>query len=109
MIIAPVAELDLVIRETLAEVRKGIATARQKNQTNPATGLMADLPEFVDFEIVVVTEHQSSSFVRASGDGEAASSSIFESGSRSGSELQSSSGSEIQSGSEVESTSGSES
>ena len=52
MIIAPVAELDLVIRETLAEVRKGIATARQKNQTNPATGLMADLPEFVDFEIV---------------------------------------------------------
>ena len=70
MIIAPIAELDLVIRETLAEVRKGIATARQKNQTNPATGLMADLPEFVDFEIVVVTEHQSASLTRASSNGE---------------------------------------
>jgi len=68
MIIAPVDTLDVVIREALAELRKGIASARQKNQANPATGLMADLPEFVDFEIQVITDHQSSSFLRTASD-----------------------------------------
>lgn len=58
MIISPIADLDVVIRDTLREVRRGIATARSANQSNPATGLMADLPEFVEFEIQVITGHQ---------------------------------------------------
>jgi hypothetical protein len=58
MIIAPVADLDLIIRDTLREVRRGIATARSANQSNPTAGLMADLPEYVDFEIQVITGHQ---------------------------------------------------
>ena len=58
MIITPVADLDVVIRDTLRELRSGIAIARQKNQINPSAGLMADLPEFVDFEIQVITGHQ---------------------------------------------------
>ena len=58
MIIAPVADLDLVIRDTLREIRRGIATARSANQANPTAGLMADLPEYVDFEIQVITGHQ---------------------------------------------------
>lgn len=73
MIIAPAASLDLVIQETLAELRKGIASARQKNQNNPATGLMADLPEFIDFEIQVITDHQSSSFARTTSNDESTS------------------------------------
>ena len=58
MIIAPVADLDLVVRDTLREIRRGIATARSANQANPTAGLMADLPEYVDFEIQVITGHQ---------------------------------------------------
>lgn len=58
MIIAPVADLDLVIKDTLREIRRGIATARSANQANPTAGLMADLPEYVDFEIQVITGHQ---------------------------------------------------
>ena len=58
MIIAPVADLDIVIRDTLREVRRGIATARAANQANPTAGLMADLPEYVDFEVQVITGYQ---------------------------------------------------
>ena len=58
MIISPIADLDVVIRDTLREVRRGIATARSANQSNPTLGLMADLPEFVEFEIQVITGHQ---------------------------------------------------
>lgn len=58
MIISPVSDLDVVIRDTLKEVRRGIATARANNQSNPTLGMMADLPEFVEFEIQVITGHQ---------------------------------------------------
>jgi len=58
MIIAPISNLDVVIRDTLREVRRGVATARAANQADPTAGLMADLPEFVDFEIQVITGYQ---------------------------------------------------
>jgi len=58
MSVAAATDLDVVIRDTLREVRRGIATARSNNQQNPAAGMMVDLPEFVEFEIQVITGHQ---------------------------------------------------
>ena len=127
MIISPIADLDVVIRDTLREVRRGIATARSANQSNPATGLMADLPEFVEFEIQVITGHQILS--RDSSDSDSgtttdsdtntetgseattitANASESDSASGSGSKRQSRSGSGIQSGSGSRSSSASQS
>jgi len=58
MNIVPLAEVDGFIRTALTEVRKGVATARNNNQANPLNGIMVDLPEKIDFEMMVVTAYQ---------------------------------------------------
>lgn len=59
MNIVPLAEVDGFIRKALTEVRKGVATARNNNQANPLNGIMVDLPEKIDFEMMVITAYQS--------------------------------------------------
>lgn len=58
MNIVPLAEVDGFIRTALTEVRKGVATARNNSQANPLNGIMVDLPEKIDFEMMVVTAYQ---------------------------------------------------
>ena len=59
MTIVDLADLDTFIRDSLFEVRRGIANSRNATQSNPMLGVMVDLPEKVDFEIMVTTSHQS--------------------------------------------------
>jgi len=56
--IVPLDDVPTFLRDSLAIVRKGVATARSLNQSNPALGIMADLPEKVDYEIMVVSSSQ---------------------------------------------------
>jgi len=57
--IVNLSELDTFIRDSLFEVRRGIANSRNATQSNPLLGVMVDLPEKVDFEIMVTSAHQS--------------------------------------------------
>ena len=59
MTIVDLSELDTFIRDSLFEVRRGIANSRNATQSNPLLGVMVDLPEKVDFEIMVTSAHQS--------------------------------------------------
>jgi hypothetical protein len=59
MTIVDLSDLDTFIRDSLYEVRKGIANSRNATQANPMLGVMVDLPEKVDFEIMVTTAYQS--------------------------------------------------
>jgi hypothetical protein len=59
MTIVDLSDLDTFIRDSLYEVRRGIANSRNATQANPMLGVMVDLPEKVDFEIMVTTAHQS--------------------------------------------------
>jgi len=59
MTIVDLADLDTFIRDSLFEVRRGIANSRNATQANPLNGVMVDLPEKVDFEIMVVSGYQS--------------------------------------------------
>jgi len=56
--IVQLSELDDFLKDSLSIVRRGVASARNANQSNPALGIMADLPERVDFEVMVVSNHQ---------------------------------------------------
>ncbi|NBO26617.1 MAG: hypothetical protein EBU96_07490, partial [Actinobacteria bacterium] len=58
MNIVPLSEVDLFLRDSLFEIRQGIATARNNNQSNPLLGIMVDLPEKIDFEMMVISGHQ---------------------------------------------------
>lgn len=59
MTIVDLADLDTFIRDSLFEVRRGIANSRNATQANPLLGVMVDLPEKIDFEIMVTSAHQS--------------------------------------------------
>jgi hypothetical protein len=61
--IVQLSDLDDFLKDSLSIVRRGVANARNANQSNPALGIMADLPDKVDFEIMVVSNHQSLSRV----------------------------------------------
>lgn len=58
MTIVPLGDVPTFLRDSLAIVRRGVATARSLNQTDPSLGIMADLPEKVDYEIMVVSSSQ---------------------------------------------------
>lgn len=59
MTIVDLSDLDTFIRDSLFEVRRGIANSRNATQANPMLGVMVDLPEKIDFEIMVTSTHQS--------------------------------------------------
>ena len=58
MTIVQLSDLDDFLKDSLSIVRRGVANARNANQSNPALGIMADLPDKVDYEIMVVSNHQ---------------------------------------------------
>jgi hypothetical protein len=58
MTIVDLSDLDTFIRDSLFEVRRGIANSRNATQANPLLGVMVDLPEKIDFEIMVTSAHQ---------------------------------------------------
>ena len=58
MTIVDLSELDTFIRDSLYEVRRGIANSRNATQANPLLGVMVDLPDKVDFEIMVTSSYQ---------------------------------------------------
>jgi hypothetical protein len=58
MTIVDLTDLDTFIRDSLFEVRRGIANSRNATQANPLNGVMVDLPEKIDFEIMVTSAHQ---------------------------------------------------
>lgn len=93
MNIVPLAEADIFIRDTLFEVRRGIARSRNANQSNPLNGAMVDLPEKIDFEMMIISSYQDSSLARNStattllGKTDSASGATIESDRRSNSEL----------------------
>jgi hypothetical protein len=58
MTIVDLSDLDTFIRDSLFEVRRGIANSRNATQANPLLGVMVDLPEKIDFEVMVTTDHQ---------------------------------------------------
>lgn len=57
-LVVPLASSASVIENILFKVRRGIALSRNATQANPATGVMVDLPEKVDFEMTVLKSHQ---------------------------------------------------
>ena len=59
MTIVDISELDTFVRDSLFNVRKGIANSRNTTQSNPLLGVMVDLPDKIDFEIVVTSAYQS--------------------------------------------------
>jgi hypothetical protein len=59
MTIVGLSDLDTFIRDSLYEVRRGIANSRNATQANPLLGVMVDLPEKLDFEIAVTSGYQS--------------------------------------------------
>lgn len=63
-LVVPLASSASVIENILFKVRRGIAMSRNATQANPATGVMVDLPEKIDFEMTLLKTHQSSSFER---------------------------------------------
>jgi hypothetical protein len=58
MTIVDLSDLDTFIRDSLYEVRRGIANSRNATQANPLLGVMVDLPDKVDFEIMVTSGYQ---------------------------------------------------
>jgi len=52
------------INTILSKIRRGCAMARQDSQNNPATNMMVDLPEGIDFEITAIYSHQNAGFSR---------------------------------------------
>ena len=52
------------INTILSKIRRGCALAWQDSQANPATNMMVDLPEGIDFEITAIWSHQASAFSR---------------------------------------------
>ena len=58
MTIVDLSDLDTFIRDSLFEVRRGIANSRNATQANPLLGVMVDLPEKIDFEVMVTSAHQ---------------------------------------------------
>lgn len=79
MTIVDLSELDTFIRDSLFEVRRGIANSRNATQSNPLLGVMVDLPEKVDFEIMVTSAHQSLSRNVVSTDSDSSSEASLES------------------------------
>ena len=67
MIVAPIEQLDYVVADIVTEVRKGVSGARITNQINPNAGMMADLPEFIEFEIQVIGNYKLSGGAVVSG------------------------------------------
>ena len=59
MTIVDISDLDTFVRDSLFNVRKGIANSRNTTQSNPLLGVMVDLPDKIDFEIVVTSGYQS--------------------------------------------------
>jgi len=57
--IVDISELDTFVRDSLFNVRKGIANSRNATQSNPLLGVMVDLPDKIDFEIFVTSAYQS--------------------------------------------------
>jgi len=57
--IVDLSELDTFVRDSLFNVRKGIANSRNATQSNPLLGVMVDLPDKIDFEIIVTSGYQS--------------------------------------------------
>ena len=49
-----------MIAEVVSEVRKGISGARIANQLDSNAGMMADLPEFIEFEVQVIGNYRTS-------------------------------------------------
>ena len=68
MTIVDLSDLDTFIRDSLFEVRRGIANSRNATQANPLLGVMVDLPEKIDFEIMVTSAHQNLSKSTTSSD-----------------------------------------
>jgi len=52
------------INTILSKIRRGCAMARQDSQNNPATNMMVDLPEGIDFEITAIYSHQNAGYSR---------------------------------------------
>ncbi|NBR23728.1 MAG: hypothetical protein EBU08_08150 [Micrococcales bacterium] len=65
-LVVPLASSASVIENILFKVRRGIALSRNASQANPATGVMVDLPEKIDFEMTLLKTHQSAAFPRVS-------------------------------------------
>lgn len=57
-LVVPLASSASVIENILFKVRRGIAMSRNATQTDPATGVMVDLPEKIDFEMTLLKVHQ---------------------------------------------------
>ena len=49
-----------MIAEVVSDVRKGISGARIANQLDSNAGMMADLPEFIEFEVQVIGNYRTS-------------------------------------------------
>jgi hypothetical protein len=49
-----------MIADVVSEVRKGISGARIANQLDSNAGMMADLPEFIEFEVQVIGNYRTS-------------------------------------------------
>ena len=47
-----------MISNVVSEVRKGISGARLANQIDQNSGMMADLPEFIEFEVQVIGNYK---------------------------------------------------
>jgi hypothetical protein len=63
-LVVPLSSSANVISNILFKVRRGIALSRNASQANPATGVMVDLPEKIDFEMTLLKTHQSLTFQR---------------------------------------------
>jgi len=57
-LVIPLASSAGVIENILFKVRRGIALSRNASQADPTTGVMADLPERIDFEMTLIKTHQ---------------------------------------------------
>lgn len=64
MIVMPLYRLANDINTILSKIRRGCAMARQDSQNNPATNMMVDLPEGIDFEITAISSHQNAGYAR---------------------------------------------
>lgn len=89
------------INTILSKIRRGCAMARQDSQNNPATNMMVDLPEGIDFEITAIYSHQNAGYARQTTTTNSGNTNESEANTESGTET----GADIESGTESSSSS----
>jgi hypothetical protein len=57
--IAPILLTSGLVTDVLTKIRRGVALCRMENTADFSRGVMCDLPEKIDFELNLVTQHQS--------------------------------------------------